>query len=395
LSATLGAVGLVAPIVLGVCGGLSARAASKGPCSNDEMVAITDACCPPVVGDGTMPPGCADVAACTSACDGGDAVACLRGGDMVDRAPLGKGRDHAQALVLLDKGCRLGDCRACWNSATRLRGDYAGLRDLAGALAHDEAGCRAGDPNACRQLASVHLEDGRYAAFEQRACDLGSAPACVALLGAYSYPGNVNASVLGVENTPGAYQKVTARACELGHVSACIGTVTSGGGPWPLKGLTGEPLVAAQWKLASDKLDPFCRRGEGLACLALGQLHRELDEHAAAKPANWSTTLGLQYLEHACSLKDANGCYELGVARLHVAHFEGPLRDAKAAFNRSCGLGLGRGCVALSQLTPDRKRAQELIDSGCAHGMRGPLGVIYTNAGLPELPQPLQCRRGH
>jgi TPR repeat protein len=395
LSAKLGAAALVAAIALGVGGGLPARAAPKGPCSNDEMVAITDACCPRVMGDGTMPPGCADVAACTRACDGGDAIACLRGGDMVDRAPLGKGRDHAQALVLFDSGCRLGDCRACWSSATPLRGDYAGLRDLAGALARDQAACQAGDPNACRQLASIHVEDGRYAAYEQRACDLGSASACVALLGAYSYPGDVNASVLGVDTTPGAYQKLTARACELGHVSSCIGTVTSGGGPWAIKGLTGEALVAAQWKLAADKLDPFCRRGEGPACLALGRLHLELDEKAPAKPAGWDAALGLRYLEHACSLKDATGCYELGVARLHVAHLQGPMRDAKAALAKSCFLGFGRGCVALSQLTPDRKRAQELIDAGCARGMRGYRGAIYTNVGLPELPQPLHCRPGH
>src|SRR5204863_2807401 len=98
---------------------------------------------------------------------------------------------------------------------------------------------------------------------------------------------------------------------------------------------------------AADKLDPFCRRGEGLACLSLGRLRRELDEKAPAKPAGWDTALGLRYLEHACSLNDATGCYELVVARLHVARFEGPLRDAKAALGKSCFLGFGRGCVAL------------------------------------------------
>jgi hypothetical protein len=68
-------------------------------------------------------------------------------------------------------------------------------------------------------------------------------------------------------------------------------------------------------------------------------------------------------------------------------------REAKAALRRACFSAFGRGCVALSQLTPDRERAQELLDLGCAHGMRGPTGDVFTNVGLPELAQPLKCSR--
>jgi hypothetical protein len=62
-----------------------------------------------------------------------------------------------------------------------------------------------------------------------------------------------------------------------------------------------------------------------------------------------------------------------------------------AAFQRACSLGSGRGCVALSQLTPDRREAQHLIDLACDGDQRGFSGNIYTNAGLPDLPQPLDC----
>jgi TPR repeat protein len=188
--------------------------------------------------------------------------------------------------------------------------------------------------------------------------------------------------------------KLAERACHLGDPPSCAGVVTWGGGPHPIPGLTGAALVAAQWKMAADTLDPFCRRGEAGSCLALGKLRREMDERSSPKPIGWDPMLALRYLDHACTMGNGEGCYELGVARLHLAHFEGDLRDAKAALQRACFMSFGRGCVALSQLTPDRQEAQRLVDLGCRYGGRGYRGSIYTNYGLPELEQPLNCGPG-
>jgi TPR repeat protein len=291
-------------IGLGACVDAIARATPKGRCPERRLEEITDLCCPAVMTEPPLPEGCADAATCTRACEGGDAIACLRGGDMFENAPLDKGRDRAQSLILFGRGCRLGNCRACWRSAFKYRGDYAGLRDLESALKRDEADCKAGDPNSCRKVASIHREDGRYAMFDQRACDLGSAPACVALSRAYSYPIVASAPTLGLDMTPSTPRKLQERACELGHVGSCASVVTWAGGPRPIEGLTGERLVAAQWKLASDKLDPFCRRGEATACLALGKLRTELDARAPVKPAGWDPMLSFRYLDHACTLGD-------------------------------------------------------------------------------------------
>jgi uncharacterized protein len=387
------AVGLATALHASPGAGQGKTKAGKESCKQACMVAIEDACCPPVVHESSrhLPEsGCHDVAACAAACNGGDAVACLHAGEMSGRAPPGKGRDNAQAFVYFDKGCRLGQCRACWLGCSGSRGDYHGLPHFETALARDEADCRAGDPNSCRKVATLHREDGRYAGYEQRACDLGSAEACAALAHAYSDP--VYQSVpelLGLVMTPGFSTKLVERACALGHVRSCV-TVGHWRGRTPIEGLTPERVVDEQWKRASDLLDPLCRRGEREACRVLGELRGELTDKPA-KPAGWDASLEVKYLDHACTMGDPDGCRALGVARLRASGIKGDTRAAMAAFQRACSLGSGRGCVALSQLTPDRREAQQLIDLACDRDQRGFRGNIYTNAGLPELPQPLNC----
>jgi TPR repeat protein len=366
-------------------------------CSQKCMVALGDACCPAESATKELPAGgCQDLAACAAACDAGDGLSCARAGVLSRPPGFASDGDMARAYIYFDRGCRLGECRACWLGCERGRGDYEGLPGFEAAVTHDEADCKAGDPNACRKVATLHRTDGQYAAFEQRACDLGSAEACADLADAYGvkrgypFPHSVKVGIGDPPpGPPGLCQKLTERACALGRVPSCVSV-----GYWRFRmaigGVPAERALDEQAKRGSALLEPLCRRGEPSACRTMGEAYDELGQKPNAPPA--FAGLGLKYLDHACSMNDAEGCLLLGVAQLRAQGFTGDTRAAAVVLQRSCSLGSWRGCVALSQITADRREAQELIDYACARGARGLMG-IYANAGMPELPQPLNCSR--
>jgi TPR repeat protein len=336
--------------------------------------------------------GCADIAACTAACDAGDGMACARAGWMWAHPTGSDAGDVARAYILYDKGCRLRECRACWEGGS-MRARYSGLHNFEEVFTRDEAACRGGDPNACRKIAPLYHPRRQYADYEQRACDLGSAEACAKLADVY---GKRELLVRGadghwqtLEPPSDAWTTLVGRACTLGRVASCV-TVGAGRGRVAVPGLAPARSVEAQWKRAADLLDPLCRRGEASACRVLGELRGEL----AASPAKpgWDATVERRYLDDACAMGDADGCLLLGVSLLRAQGFKGDTQEAAAALDAGCAHGSGRACIALSQITADRRRAQDLVNAGCERGMRGHRGNIYSNAGLPELPQPLNCR---
>jgi TPR repeat protein len=375
-----------------VAGGSGKRTGCKPLC----RVELVNGCCPAEPDQTPLPPGgCADFASCAAACERGEAVSCARAGVLTQKPGAGGDRDDARAWIYFDRGCRLRDGRSCWLGYTGFRQAYHGTPNLEAAVKSDQVACNTGDPNACRKLATLHHGDGRYAGLEQRACDLGSAEACATLAQAYMTPAGQQ---FGEDNRrigigpaasapPGRINTLVQRACTLGRVESCV-TVASWTFHDPSRGRLPE-----RWKRTAALLEPFCNRGEGRACRALGELHEELARQPD-KPPGLDAELGTRLYDHACALRDAEGCRLYGVAILRGQRFAGDMTHAEVILNQSCSLGSGRGCVAASQITHDKPRAQYLIDRACELDQRGIKGRIYSNAGMPELPQPLGCGGG-
>jgi TPR repeat protein len=335
--------------------------------------------------------GCTAIEACDAACARGDGASCARAGALYQHPRAGLDRDDARAWIYFDRGCRLGNQPACGSARGGYRYGYYDTPDIETALARDQKNCDTGDPNACRKLATLHFWDGKYAALEQRACDLGSAVACHELAQAYATQKGmtIGYGIVGIgigdppPGPPGLYRKLIERACQLGRVPDCVSV-----GAGEVQDRRRGP-IADRWRRAKALLDPLCRRGEPEACRTLGEL---ADEVAAQpeKPPGFDAALAMRLYDHACELRDADGCRLLGVALLKAQGFAGDTTHARAVLNTSCALGSWRGCVAASQITPVKREAQYLIDRACDSGARGLMG-IYANAGMPELPQPLNC----
>ncbi len=385
-------------VVIGFGGPGRGGSAASGPgkrtsCKPLCKVELVDGCCPAELDPKAPPPPastCANLAACAAACDRGDGASCARAGTLSQDVSAGAERDHARAFIYLDRGCRLRDARACQLGYAGFRYAYEGMRNLEAAVKSDQIACNAGDPNTCRKLATLHHNDGKYAGLEQRACDLGSAEACSTLADAYAVSagqafggGNLQVGI-GPPPSPTTHAKLVERACALGRVQSCLAVAG-----WTLRDPS-RGRFPERWKRVRALLEPLCNRGEGAACRTFGELHDELAQQAD-KPSNFDAELGPRLFDHACALRDAEGCRLYGVAILKAQGFKGDMTHAERVLNESCTLGSGRGCVAASQVTHDKRSAQALIDRGCQLGMRGAKGAIYTNVHIPELPQPLGC----
>jgi TPR repeat protein len=109
-------------------------------------------CVLPATGEAAGP--CPDVTACQTACDGGDAAACARLGEMKQRGLFGD-RDLDAAIAAWEKGCaaKKPAVRACLLLAHEL---YQGSdADAARARKLLEANCKAGDGRSCFNLSEV------------------------------------------------------------------------------------------------------------------------------------------------------------------------------------------------------------------------------------------------
>lgn len=106
---------------------------------------------------------------------------------------------------------------------------------------------------------------------------------------------------------------------------------------------------------ATRALARGCAAGSGFACA-----------HAGARLLAYDRELGRQMLVRACDLEPAaDGCRLLGQYLVN----EGSA-GAKVAFERGCGTGDGRACLALARMDADRAeelrgRASELLSQTC------------------------------
>ena len=67
-----------------------------------------------------------------------------------------QGRADAQACILFDRGCRLGDCHTCWRSTATAVTTRRGCRNVEAALAARRGRLPAGDPELVPQARSIH-----------------------------------------------------------------------------------------------------------------------------------------------------------------------------------------------------------------------------------------------
>jgi hypothetical protein len=276
------------------------------------------------------------------------------------------------------------------------RASYAVSRDFETAVMADHMACQYGQATACSKLSELHWFDGKYPLYADRACQLGSRYDCIMLVKSFgTEPGRGfhwgTHWGMGMRATfPNYdYHARSRRACEFaGYVPSCIELAQADFGrrlPLPP-----DALVERQWRLASDQLDPLCRRGEGAACYALGAMNDALLDRPI-KPKLFDRGLGPRLYAQACELSEAKGCKDLGMAQIRGRGTGVDRTAAASSLRKACDLLDGEACVVLSQITTDPKHAAALIREACLKGMRGPTGEIFTNVGLSEYPQSFTC----
>jgi hypothetical protein len=161
-----------------------------------------------------------DAAECAKMCDAGDAPSCANLGSMYHRGTGGTAKDPGKARQYLDKACRAGQTRACYE----LGNNYVGQEPVS--YPREAAfmmGCAFGDAESCNQEATC-LEEGEGVPKDQqkaiglyiRACSAGSRAACENV-------GTTFLSGLGVPRDEDRGLGFIERACFGGKYAACLG----------------------------------------------------------------------------------------------------------------------------------------------------------------------------
>jgi TPR repeat protein len=235
-------------------------------------------------------PACA--AALGEACDSGRRLAC-HGLARVLEAGGGE-PERERALALFARACAAGVADACEGAAALhlRRGDRGAAR-----AALDE-GCAIGSGAACARLAAETRSAQSARRLAERACDLGAAEGCVAL----------------VRSAPPSRQaELLSRACRLGADAACAAS-------------------------ALPDVEERCAGGDAAACVEAGRVLQEgrALEADGARAARW--------YERACELDRAEGCVRLGILHRFGAGVRHDEARAVALFDRACASGDEDGC---------------------------------------------------
>jgi uncharacterized protein len=390
-------VGQVVLVLLNAAVVPASVAARAVKCSTECAVDLVKGCCPAVPDSTPIPAGgCSTSTACIDGCLDGNGASCTEAGWFARHPPQGEERDDERALILFDRSCRLGDGRGCYLGMQEWRADYKASRDFEGAVVADHRACQYGQAEACSRLSELHRLDGKYPLYADRACQLGRRDDCINLVKGFDTNGGYFTWATGMGIKVGAtgsnFAERHHRACEFaGYVPSCV--VLARSDFQRRLPLAEDKLVERQYRLAFDRLNPLCQRGEAAACDALACMNDELLDRPI-KPTLYDPGLGPRLFARACALSGAKGCRGLGIALIRGRGIAVDRIAAAVALRQACDLRDGEGCVVLSQITTDRKQAAALIRDACTKGMRGPTGEIFTNVGLSEFPQPYSCSDG-
>lgn len=236
-------------------------------------------------------------------CTQGDAIACVVASSLFAfAAPIvapGQASTKEAALEesaeLAERGCTLGQPRACAFWSAHYAGAGALPKDLTKAKKLATASCRDGAAEGCETLAA--LVDGR----------------------ALGKPPDYAASFSHIR-----------RACRLGLVNACtrLGMLYTEGKGTPMNRQFGFRL-----------LDKSCNDGDGEACIALAEYHDN-----GWEPVTRNVARAAQLLEQACIQGQAPACLLVGV-RYFAGN--GVSRDDVKGFGfvkRACDAGYEAAC---------------------------------------------------
>ena len=278
-------------------------------------------------------------------------VVCLAAAVFAQTAPDGEAKAAAQ-----DKeACDGGNGQACTSLGLRhAHGDAGVPKDDKIANQFYERGCTLGDGRACLGLGfnvsrGVGAARSRQRANElyQRGCDSGFAPACENLSGQYEGGGET------AEDWPRAVSLLQ-RACALDSGNACdrLAAVQE-------QGLFG---VHADADVALPNREKACTLGVASSCTRGASRYQQQREQEKANAM----------LLRGCRLKDAKSCYALGVNEVNgrgdlydfpggVAHFTEAcqLKYPNACTNLGNNYALGRG------IAYDPIKAMQFYKDGC------------------------------
>ncbi len=311
---------------------------------------------PPVAPSGTpaaasgAPPGLADL---ERACkvDGPAACVLLGGALYVGKFDL---PDEGRAVTLFDGACNLRFSSGCVLLGVALvqgkgvAADPVRARDLFRAACDDDnaLGCALAELPV-RTESAITARDVEYA---EAVCGLGNAQAC-------AFAGSRHFKGVEVASDPARGLELMVRACKAPLPSACAYF-----GAKILEAATTDEEDAKGVAL----LEGACHAGVGVACTVLGSVYTYGTRSTRPRPSR-----ATEFLEKACSARDADGCSALAA---NLAHGEGTRVDARRAeeiLERQCRDGHGLSCVRHGALLFEQgqmERARASVERACKLG---------------------------
>ena len=310
-------------------------------------------------------PTCSGLAACESACDTGDALACNLAGLLLHDGRSGATPNRGEAARHYRIACNLGAGIGCYNLSHVLRsgdglpadetqadqllerthrlyegacaaGGLSWCTNLAGLVQRGEGRdpdqtharnlytdtCERGEPLACLELAHMLSQGlggpedvGMAMELLSRTCESGSGPAC-------------NNLGLMVREAGGDPTERFRQACDLSMPMGCRNLALQLPEPERL------PLLSLACDAALD-LDP-------LACAMAAQLLLDAPTVDAPTVQRAGT-----YLARACSVGLGEACVLAVQLIAEQRGFALPPREARALIERGCGLGDATACAIL------------------------------------------------
>ncbi len=360
-------------------------------------------------------------------CQSDDTQQCLALADVLHRG-AGVPRDLRRARELRRRACKLGEGGGCHALASMWRKGLGGLRDDAAAMKLYDRACAMGAASGCLALARAHAAgafgeadmalsyelSGKAAKLSAAACEAGDMQACHRL-------GVLERGGTGVRENRAHGLALQQRACEAGHGPACIAWLTRG--PHRV-GLKGNAKMA-------HAVSAACRRGDGEACFAVAWIGvGELTAAGARPPVHAlargcrvghapscnahgivhfpPSRAGLTALSDACELGYGPGCHHLGIAEELKTDVEADER-AVVAYARACALHWPKACTRLGMMRraghvgPGAMSSRSAFQKACSGGDAGgcfeisqwsPNQTVSDGiAGMMLLAS--GCRRGH
>lgn len=295
------------------------------------------------------PPSEATAATLREGCDGGAGAACFALGRAHATGQLEL--DQAEARRYFERGCAVGEGRACAALAdVEVRGLGGAVKRRAGTV-HYRAACTAGIAPACLTLAR-HVEHGELglpadpaAAFDlyRRARSLSEAACAEKKASACGRLGVLLREGSGGPSETKRGRRLQAEACVAGDAESCRRAAIGPSGRFDLARVPEGAAGALREACATDgdaclflavigevDLEPSCARGHGPSCTAAGL-----------------APVDATRLRRACDLGDANGCHHLALVKAHV---EQELEPALDLFRDACRWGSGAACTQVGIL---------------------------------------------